>query len=65
VGNAVHRNRVKRWLRESIRRERSGLPDVDVVIVARASAAEAGYEALLVQIRTAFGRIARASRPGA
>lgn len=57
VGNAVARNRVKRWLREAIRHERSGLPLVDVVIVARPSAATAGYEGLRASVRRAFHRI--------
>ena len=38
VGGAVVRNRVKRKLREAVRNELSGLPAVDMVIVARASA---------------------------
>ena len=46
VGNAVVRNRVKRWLREAFRRVRSRLPAIDVVAIARPSAAEAGYAAI-------------------
>ena len=44
VGNAVVRNRVKRWVRESCRKTWLGdLPSgLDVVIVARPSAAAAG-----------------------
>jgi ribonuclease P protein component len=43
VGNAVLRNKVKRWLRESCRRSRTDFPDgSDYVIVARPSAASAG-----------------------
>lgn len=40
VGGAVIRNRVKRKLREAVRNELSGLPPVDMVIVARASAVQ-------------------------
>ena len=46
VGGAVLRNRVKRWVRESCRRMRvrEELPaGFDLVIVARPSAATAGY----------------------
>jgi ribonuclease P protein component len=44
VGNAVLRNRVKRWIRESCRRLASGFPaDLDLVVIARPSAAKAGF----------------------
>jgi ribonuclease P protein component len=44
VGGAVLRNKVKRWVRESCRRMRRELPPgVDLVVVARPSAARAGY----------------------
>lgn len=40
VGNAVLRNRLKRWLRELVRRRRDRLPrGYDLVIIARPSAA--------------------------
>lgn len=43
VGNAVVRNRVKRWVRESCRKLLSTLPSgLDLVVVARPSAARAG-----------------------
>jgi len=54
VGNAVVRNRVKRWLREAIRRQRAGVMAVDVVFVARPSAAAAGYDALYNEVGTAL-----------
>src|SRR5690606_645094 len=50
VGNAVARNRVKRWLRESIRRQAHGLTGVDVVFIARHGAADAGWSALTVEV---------------
>jgi ribonuclease P protein component len=44
VGGAVLRNKVKRWIRESCRRMKGALPaGMDVVVVARPSAAAAGY----------------------
>jgi ribonuclease P protein component len=44
VGNAVLRNKVKRWIRESCRRMQGEFPEgLDLVIVARPSAAGAGY----------------------
>jgi ribonuclease P protein component len=43
VGNAVVRNRVKRWIRESCRKLLPALPSgMDLVVVARPSAAKAG-----------------------
>ena len=54
VGNAVVRNRVKRWLREALRRQRSGVGGVDVVVIARSSAATAGYPALYEELRNAL-----------
>lgn len=58
VGNAVTRNRVKRWLREAVRHERHGLVGVwDVVLIAHPNAATAGLEALQADVSTAFGRI--------
>jgi ribonuclease P protein component len=44
VGGAVLRNKVKRWLRESCRKMTAAFPnDGDFVIVARPSAARAGF----------------------
>lgn len=66
VGNAVVRNRVKRWLRESIRRQwgsrAADLAGHDVVFIARSSAAEAGYEAIRHGVSTALGAVADAGR---
>jgi ribonuclease P protein component len=58
VGNAVVRNRLKRWLREAIRAERGDLAGCwDVVIVAAPSTAGAGAAVLAAQVRQAFRRI--------
>jgi ribonuclease P protein component len=44
VGGAVLRNQVKRWVKESCRRMQRELPaGLDLVVVARPSAAHAGY----------------------
>lgn len=50
VGNAVVRNRVKRWIRESVRHRVVGLEPRDVVIIARPSAATAGFRHLDAEI---------------
>ena len=50
VGPAVVRNRVKRRLREAIRRHRGLLSGVDVVFIALPSAARASYAALCTDV---------------
>jgi ribonuclease P protein component len=58
VGNAVRRNRVKRWLREAVRRRHQGRFDgLDVVFIARRGAPEVGYHALVEQVDQAFDAI--------
>lgn len=44
VGNAVERNRVKRWVREAWRAARAELPPVDLVVIARPSAKAMGLD---------------------
>jgi ribonuclease P protein component len=44
VGNAVERNRVKRWVREAWRGARAELPAVDLVVIARPAAKAMGLE---------------------
>lgn len=44
VGNAVERNRVKRWVREAWRAVGSDLPAVDLVVIARPAARGMGLE---------------------
>ena len=59
VGGAVMRNRIKRRLREAVRLERAGLPPVDLVLVARSSAAAATVEDLRAWLRRAAVRISK------
>jgi ribonuclease P protein component len=55
VGNSVVRNRIRRRLRELFRRRRAALPGgLDVVLVARTSAAEADF----ARLTRSFERIA-------
>ena len=58
VGDAVVRKRVKRRLREAIRHELHRLPEVDLVLVARASATRASVGELRAWVRRAGLRIA-------
>lgn len=57
VGNAVTRNRVKRWLREALRAVTLPSFAVDLVVVARPQAASAGLVALCEELRVLLGRI--------
>jgi ribonuclease P protein component len=65
VGNAVIRNRVKRWLREAVRHEKGaldekcGLTGFDVVLIARSSAATAGAEALREDVARALNKMGK------
>ena len=63
VGGAVVRNRVKRRLREAVRHELASLPAVDLVVVARASAVDAGVAEFRGWLRRAAERI-RKERAG-
>ena len=58
VGGAVTRNRIKRRLREAVRLELASLPSVDLVIVARPSAAGASVDDFRKWLRRAAQRIA-------
>ena len=61
VGNAVARNRVKRWLREVIRHHHRTLTDLwDVAIVALPQAATASLRLLEADLLDAFCRLPRA-----
>jgi ribonuclease P protein component len=58
VGGAVQRNKVKRWIKESCRRMPDGLPaGLDLVVVARPSAARAGYGPTARELATLARRL--------
>ena len=60
VGNAVIRNRTKRVIREAFRQSTELWPqDIDYVVIARASCAELGSDAVLAEfhaLKQALGR---------
>jgi ribonuclease P protein component len=55
VGNAVVRNRLKRWVREAFRAAAAELPPVDLVVIARAAAPEAGLAGAVRAVGAARG----------
>ena len=58
VGNAVVRNRVKRWIRESCRRLGDTMPrGLDLVVVARPSAATAGFAPTAAELASLAGKL--------
>ena len=57
VGNAVVRNRVKRWIRESVRRQRGDLTGLDLVLIARTGAGDAGFAAISAEVESLFGYV--------
>jgi ribonuclease P protein component len=58
VGDAVTRNRVKRWIRESCRRWAAALPQsLDIVVVARPQAARAGLAPISTELASLTKRL--------
>ena len=63
VGNAVVRNRVKRWLREATRHNYFLLKQgIDVVIIAFPSAADSSLDKLNIQVRDSFAVLSKRGR---
>jgi len=54
---AVERNRIKRVVRESFRAEREGLPTVDILVIARVSAAATQNPELLADLGLAWRKL--------
>ena len=61
IGNAVVRNRIRRRLREALRRISclEAAPDHDYVLVARGAALKMSFEALVGEIERGFRQIRR------
>jgi ribonuclease P protein component len=57
VGNAVERNRVKRWIREAWRGNAADLPHVDLVVIARPAALAAGLAGVRRALAAAIVRL--------
>jgi ribonuclease P protein component len=65
IGNAVVRNRVKRWVREAFRATRAEWPPVDLVVIARSTAPAAGLEGVRRGLAAALARLGNVSGPAA
>ena len=57
IGNAVTRNRIRRWVREAFRSVAAGLPAVDLVVVARPGAERAGLRGAQAALASALERL--------
>lgn len=58
VGNAVCRNRIKRFLREAWRHSKQALPEgMDIVLIAKRNAVEATYGNLVNELRVLGQRL--------
>lgn len=66
-GTATERNRIRRRLREVVKRvpPQSMRPHCDYVLVGRRAALDRGFDAMLDDLKTALHRLARQSAPRA
>ena len=64
VGNAVTRNRIRRWLREDIRRIRPLIKCGRYIVIARPTASAASHETVSGNVQTLLAR-AKALKEGA
>ncbi len=60
---AVERNRIKRLVRESFRRERAALPAIDILVIARVSAVAVDGAGLLADLAVLWQRVAALKPP--
>ena len=62
VGNAVVRNRVKRWLRETIRTQLDGIPrGFDIVVIAHPQSVGAGLDGIASDLQAAWKSLSQVS----
>ncbi len=64
IRHATQRNRIKRLVRESFRRQRDNLPAVDLVVMARDAAAVASNAQLHGSLQRHWQRIAKDKQQG-
>jgi ribonuclease P protein component len=56
VGNAVVRNRLKRWIREHVRQKKDALPSGDLAVVAKGSASDQAHDVVDRDLERLFAR---------
>jgi ribonuclease P protein component len=57
AGSAVRRNRIRRIIRESFRLHQHELPEVNIVVHARAKSRDADSNALFASLKNLWGQI--------